>query len=1138
MFFRQNEATLTICLNGKIDTNTTPDIEKDINAILDGAEFDCLELDFKQVDYISSRGLRMILSLKKKYDNLIISNENAVVYEAFHMTGLNDVIDMDVPPDYREQDRTIEHASDAQVEIADNRMPDEAFSGINDTKEDFEYCSVIEMFERQVRKNPGKTAVITPTGKITYARLNEMANRVANSLLLFGIREEDVIMILLPRGIETYIATLGVLKAGAAYTVVNVSYPEERIEYIFKDAGCKFLISDKPTVIEHLELVADMLRERPLFMDEMLANRSTYSPGIRNREHDLCYLIYTSGSTGNPKGVMIEHGNLSNFVYPTSKNHESNGITSRCKVLLAMAQMTFDISIMEEYLALTSGITIAMATEEEILNPLKMKDFMLRCRVDGVVFTPAYANTVASIPEMREALANIVTYDVGSEAFPGALYDKLHAISPNALIMNGYGPTETTISCTMKVVESSENITIGRPNANVYAFVVDEELNELPRGEVGELVICGLGVGRGYVNLPEKTRETFINFKGMRGYRTGDLACINEKDEIEFHGRRDNQVKLKGLRIELDEVERAIAHHPDVKLAAVRVFDNRILVGYYQLQNKEKVSTDEMKEFVSRSLAHYMIPDVFVEMEEMPLTNNNKIDRKALPRPEVKEEVVPPQNETQEKILTVVQKVFEGINIGITTNLHELGLSSLDAMLLSSSLAEEFDVNVQFSDINNNSTIAELEKMVLSKSNRSKKEMKDSYRIVEALEPLVQEILEEDNNMNFNLPCLLTMSKEIDASKLQKAVSSVLSKHESLWAGFEERDNVKYILRNKEHGDYYPEITEITEAEFAKLKAKLKRPFYYKDLLFRAEIFVTEAHVYLFTDFHHVISDGDSIEIFIDEVIRTYQGESIENETYSVFDQHSECEQFVENGGMAKIYAYYDELLAGVKYDNNMLKDKNDEQFALNVFRRKLAFTADELSQKAKSLHISPSVLMMGLSAIYLGNKAKGNDIEFLNTFNGRNDSRKWNTIADLAVLCPFAVNWKHDTTLREFYTSLQRQAMLVMGLQEHSFNYLYINYPKILEFGYAYLEEKDEYIIDGKTAECELLAESGSGGLFGIYEEIVVNNKEVFFNAEYRSNEYEEDSIKDFADNLERLFTLITPDSTVGNLLSIEEKV
>lgn len=176
---------------------------------------------------------------------------------------------------------------------------------------------------------------------------------------------------------------------------------------------------------------------------------------------------------------------------------------------------------------------------------------------------------------------------------------------------------------------------------------------------------------------------------------------------------------------------------------------------------------------------------------------------------------------------------------------------------------------------------------------------------------------------------------------------------------------------------------------------------------------------------------------------------------------------------------------------------------------------------------------MMGLSALYLGNKAKSSDIGFLNTFNGRNDSRKWNTVADLSVLCPIALKWEPDTAIKELYSNLQRQAMTVMGLQQHSFNYLYGNYPKLLEFGYSFIEETDEYIIDGTSAYCEYLAESGSGGLFGIYEEISLQNDEVFFIAEYRPNEYFEESIEALCEGIDKMFAKITADITIGELLS-----
>jgi len=207
------------------------------------------------------------------------------------------------------------------------------------------------------------------------------------------------------------------------------------------------------------------MHQRPLYMEELLSAPLASSPVVNIAESDLCCCIYTSGSTGQPKGVLIEHGNLSNFVYPSPKNRGANGITQRGTSLLALAQFTFDVSVMEMYLALTAGLKLVLALDRDILNPDRLRELMLDERVDAICCTPAYLSTLIAIPSMREALAGIKTYDFGAEAFPGRLYDQIIALNPDAYVMNGYGPTEVTISCTMKVIESSEGVTIGTPNA-------------------------------------------------------------------------------------------------------------------------------------------------------------------------------------------------------------------------------------------------------------------------------------------------------------------------------------------------------------------------------------------------------------------------------------------------------------------------------------------------------------------------------------------------------------------------------------------------------------------------------------------------------------------------------------------------
>ncbi len=1128
---------LVIFFIGEMNNATVPGMEKEILPRLEEMTFHAICLDFSGVELISSIGLRFVLKLKMKYSYLTVAGITPDVFDVFYMTGFDKMLDVSPPEGYVFKDQRIpvtKKESRAETTEEKEIRIEMELTGINDTSEDYPYCSVIDLFEKQVTEHPDRLAVVTPSESLTYSQLDEMANRVAHSLLFLGVQPDDVIMILLPRGITTYIATLGILKAGAAYTVVNVNYPDDRIHYIYQDADCRFMISDKDTVIERLELVADVMQKRPLYMEELLADPDSSRPGVQNAPHDLCYLIYTSGSTGKPKGVMIEHGNLSNFVYPTSKNYEANGIMQKGTVLLAMAQMTFDVSVMEEYLGLTSGMTIAMATEREIMNPTRMKDFMLSNGVDAVCFTPAYANTLVSIPEMREAIQKIKTYDFGAEAFPGSLFTKIRQINPDAYIMNGYGPTEATISCTMKVIESPENITIGKPNANVYAFIINENMDEVPKGETGELLICGRGVGRGYRNLPEKSREAFVTFKGLRGYRTGDLARINENDEIEFQGRKDNQVKLRGLRIELDEVEKVIAAHPGVKLAAAKVFDNRILVGYYQLNTPGSVSREEIRRFAGSQLAHYMIPEVFVEVDRMPMTPNQKIDRKALEKPEIQEEeVVPPQNSTQEKLLEILKKIFPDTPVGITSNVYELGLSSLDTMLLLAGIEEAFQVNANFGDIADHPTVLQMEELVLKSKKRRRRALRDAYEAMDIAAFLAGELFEETSPMVFNLPYLFTMPLDVDPERLGKAVTKVLNAHDSIWARFECSDSRIMIHRRKTHEEYNPERIELSEEAFQKRREGLKRPFRHDGLLFRVEIYRTEASVYLFTDFHHSIMDADSYEILIAEILAAYGGQEISKESFSFFDLHDEVERYLEKGGLEKTKSYYKRYFRKAKNCNAVPEDREDKTLTVKWLKRDLPKNMAEITALSALLKTSPAVLFLGLTAAYNA-KQNGCRNAYLNcVYNGRNDARKRSTVGVLSTSFPVFSSWESDTTLREYFAALQMQIIDSMGQLMQPFTWLLTDYPDVCKAGISYLGEvTDDYDLDGRVIHGESLSPEGTGGVYGIYEEIGVKRGKCFFHAEYRANEYEEDTVEKLYEGICRMLDGIEPDKKLDILL------
>ena len=578
---------------------------------------------------------------------------------------------------------------------------------INDTQFDFVFEPTTRLFEAQVEQNPNKTAVVWNKKSLTYKELNKEANKIAHELISKNIGKDDIVGVLLDRGINCYVSQQGILKAGAAFTCISPEYPEDRVRFILEDSSAKYVIVDEKTKAQYAEVLAN-IATKPLLINELLKSKKVDNPNIEIAEHDLCYCIYTSGSTGKPKGVMIEHGNLANFVNANPKNYETLGFTEKGSVVLALAAMTFDVSIMEEFIPLTHGMTVVIATDEEIHNLDLLAKLIKENNVDIIATTPSFLSVMLDIPQMREALKNISSYDFGAEAFPGGLYDKIIELNPDAYIMNGYGPTEATISCTMKVITGNDNVTIGIPNANVFVYIIDDNCNEVADGDVGELLICGKGVGRGYINLPDKTSAAFIDFKGMRGYRTGDLARINEDGEIEFHGRKDNQVKLRGLRIELGEVEEAICAYPEVTAAAVLAIDNMYLAAYYTAT--KAVSQEELTKFISGRLAHYMVPNVYIQLEKMPLTSSKKIDRKALPKPEINIEqalYAAPQTEEQAKLCELYAKALKLEKIGIDDDFFALGGTSLTASKVAVMCLNE-NIPLVYADIFKYPTIRQL----------------------------------------------------------------------------------------------------------------------------------------------------------------------------------------------------------------------------------------------------------------------------------------------------------------------------------------------------------------------------------------------------------------------------------------------
>lgn len=579
----------------------------------------------------------------------------------------------------------------------------------NDTEGEVEVLAAPYLLERQVKENPDKTAVTAGGVSITFAELNERANKIANTLIEKGIAAEDIVGLYMNRTVDVYPIRQGIMKSGGAFLSTEPDYPDDRISYIFENSRAKYVITSEP-LYEERKALLDGLGAKVLLLEDLYKCENTENPGIEINPSSLAYCIYTSGSTGKPKGVMIEHRNLMNMLAYHDKNVLAKDYVDNTSVFLALAAITFDVSVIEEMMPLYHGQSVAMATEEEIHNPMLLARMMEKTGVDMMKCTPSYMQTMLDFPEVCRVLKQLRAIIIGAEPFPETLYGKMRDAGFEGVIFNSYGPTETTVTVTIDTLDG-RNVTIGAPAGNTKVYMLDCYDNILPKFARGELIITGGSVGRGYVGLEEMTKEKFIQFNGERAYRSGDIAYWNGDGKIVHCGRSDNQIKLRGLRVELDEIENVMNRYEGIKRSVVLVKgegNDQFLCGYYVSENA--VDTAELTAFMEKTLTKYMIPNVFVHLTSLPMTNNGKVDKRALPEPAaVERKTVGREAATDlERKLCDIFAMALGIErVYADDDFFELGGTSLSASKVAMKCMTE-NIPIVYANIFDNTTPAKL----------------------------------------------------------------------------------------------------------------------------------------------------------------------------------------------------------------------------------------------------------------------------------------------------------------------------------------------------------------------------------------------------------------------------------------------
>ncbi len=595
----------------------------------------------------------------------------------------------------------------------------------NNTAAPYPDLCVHDLVQAQVQRTPQAVAVTDGESVLTYAQLDAQANQVAHFLRSQGVGPDDLVGVMMHRTPDVVSSLLGVLKAGAAYAPMDPTYPAERIRYMIQDANIRVLLIDGDVrrdagwwdVLQ--AALADVL---VISLDHpAIVSQPTTSPAPLAAPHHLAYVIYTSGSTGRPKGVMLEHRNVVNYLtwcqhaYPVGQ-----GVGSPVH-----SSISFDLTVTSIFTPLISGGAVRLVREDAGIEGLG--EAMLES--DGfslVKLTPAHLELLSQQISPQQAATCTRAFIIGGEALmPGHIaFWREHA--PEVKLVNEYGPTETAVGCCVYTaspdVRYESSIPIGRPIINARLYVLDEYLEPVPIGVPGELYIAGAGVGRGYLHQPDLTAERFLpdpfnSEPGSRMYRTGDLARHTIHGELEFLGRIDYQVKVRGFRIELGEIEANLAEFPGLRdvivLAREDTPGQKRLVAYVRAAAGTEVRLSELREFLRDRLPEYMIPAAFVVLDEFPLTPNGKVDRKALPAPDVRRDeldkpYVAPRTPVEEFLAQQFQEVLGVERVGIHDNFFELGGDSLQAATFINRLQEKFQVATRVRSIFLAPTVAEL----------------------------------------------------------------------------------------------------------------------------------------------------------------------------------------------------------------------------------------------------------------------------------------------------------------------------------------------------------------------------------------------------------------------------------------------
>ncbi len=945
----------------------------------------------------------------------------------------------------------------------------------NETEIDYDATqTVVSMFRRQAAATPDSVAVVYKDHVYTYADVDRISDNIAADIAARGLANEDVVSVLIPRCEWMAIASLGVLKAGCAYQPLDPTYPAERLNFMMKDASARLLIAD-----EELRPVVNEYEGDVLLTCDILSLPTLPAPEVEISPESLMVLLYTSGSTGVPKGCQLVHRNLVAFAHAYYRYYNLKP-TDR---IGAYASYGFDACTMELYPALTKGAQVHIIPEELRLDLIELNKYLEANGITNLFMTTQVAYQFATSID-NHSLNHLLT---GGE--------KLASLEPpkNFKVHNGYGPTETTVYITSHTLEQKlKEIPIGKAMYNVKLYVVDAKGHRLPVGASGELWACGPQVSRGYLNRPDKTAEVYIpnpfcdDPRYSTIYRTGDVVRYLPDGSLQFVGRRDGQVKIRGFRIEMKEVEAVIREFPGIKDATVQAFDAAAggkFIAAYVVSDSE-VDIEAMNQFILDRKPPYMVPAVTMQIDAIPLNQNMKVNKRALPKPEKKADssetaVAAPMNVLEKELHTLVAEIVGTTDFNVTTPLGYAGLTSISSIRLAVQVNKRYGVALDSKSLVKTGTLQTIENEILSQllaggataaAEDKPKEDRLSGPLSHAQTGVYFECLKNPTSTIYNIPYLLSYPEGVEARQLASAVKAVAECHPELMVHFTtEGDHIVQKITE----DLMVEVpmSVMSDDELDRYKNEFVRPFnLQKAPLYRFEVVTTPSGVHLLMDIHHLLFDGGSADLFIRQLSAALEGNKPEKEAYSYLDFVADQQEAQESDAFRAAEQFFAERLQTCEGASEIPSDlpKTDAQGFIG--EAVCPVNHDEVSSFCREREVTPAHLYLAATAYVVSRYTNNRDVYLCTVSSGRSNLRIADTVGMFVNTLALGLN-VGDTSAMDYVKAVSATFDETLRHEDYPFARIASDYGFRPAIAYAYqVGVLSEYTVGGHTIGQELL--------------------------------------------------------------------